>query len=85
MAQSEGEPAFQLTTTSDAPSPLKPDQVQAYVDIATRRGYEAVITLSNDVALEGGTLVGVRTDGRRKHKVALWHSPGPKWRTRRRC
>ncbi|MFH9249206.1 TerD family protein [Streptomyces lydicus] len=52
---------------------LKSDQVQAYMDIAARRGYEAVITLSNDVALEGSPLVDVKTDGRRKHKVALWH------------
>ena len=43
------------------------------MDIAARRGYEAVITLSNDVALEGSPLVDVRIDGRRKHKVALWH------------
>ncbi|MCX5288076.1 TerD family protein [Streptomyces sp. NBC_00183] len=52
---------------------LKPEQVQAYVDIAARRGYEAVVTLSNDVALEGSPLVDVKIDGRRKHKVALWH------------
>ncbi|MFJ3836855.1 TerD family protein [Streptomyces sp. NPDC054904] len=52
---------------------LKSDQVQAYVDIAARRGYEAVITLSNDVALEGSPLVDIKIDGRRKHKVALWH------------
>ncbi|GAQ66103.1 MULTISPECIES: TerD family protein [Streptomyces] len=52
---------------------LKAEQVQAYMDIAARRGYEAVITLSNDVALEGSPLVEVKTDGRRKHKVALWH------------
>ncbi|WP_457033210.1 TerD family protein [Kitasatospora sp. P5_F3] len=54
-------------------NPLKADQVQAYMDIAARRGYEAVITLSNDVALEGSPLVPVKIDGRRKHKVALWH------------
>ncbi len=52
---------------------LKPDQVQAYMDISARRGYEAVITLSNEVALEGSPLVDVKIDGRRKHKVALWH------------
>jgi hypothetical protein len=52
---------------------LKSEQVQNYMDIAARRGYEAVITLSNDVALEGSPLVEVKTDGRRKHKVALWH------------
>lgn len=54
-------------------NPLKADQVQDYMDIAARRGYEAVITLSNDVALEGSPLVTVKIDGRRKHKVLLCH------------
>lgn len=62
-----------LVETKTNGNPLKDDQVQAYMDIAARRGYEAVITLSNDVALEGSPLVTVRVDGRRKHKVALWH------------
>lgn len=62
-----------LVETKTNGNPLKQDQVQNYMDIAARRGYEAVITLSNDVALEGSPLVDVRTDGRRKHKVALWH------------
>jgi stress response protein SCP2 len=62
-----------LVETKTNGNPLKPDQVQAYADIAARRGYEAVITLSNDVALEGSPLVDVKIDGRRKHKVALWH------------
>lgn len=54
-------------------NPLKAEQVQDYMDIAARRGYEVVLTLSNDVALEGSPLVQVRIDGRRKHKVALCH------------
>jgi stress response protein SCP2 len=62
-----------LVETKTNGNPLKAEQVQAYADIAARRGYEAVITLSNDVALEGSPLVDIRTDGRRKHKVALWH------------
>ncbi|MEU8703717.1 TerD family protein [Streptomyces sp. NPDC048565] len=62
-----------LMETKTNGNALKPDQVQAYMDIAARRGYESVITLSNDVALEGSSLVDVRVDGRRKHKVALWH------------
>jgi stress response protein SCP2 len=62
-----------LVETKTNGNVLKPEQVQAYVDIAARRGYEAVITLSNDVALEGSPLVDVKMDGRRKHKVALWH------------
>ncbi|MBQ1092664.1 TerD family protein [Streptomyces sp. B93] len=62
-----------LVETKTNGNSLKAEQVQAYMDIAARRGYEAVITLSNDVALEGSPLVDVRIDKRRKHKVALWH------------
>ncbi|MER6180999.1 TerD family protein [Streptomyces sp. NPDC001652] len=62
-----------LVETKTNGNPLKADQVQAYMDIAARRGYEAVITVSNDVALEGSPLVDVRIDRRRKHQVALWH------------
>ncbi|WP_370416805.1 TerD family protein [Streptomyces fradiae] len=62
-----------LVETKTNGNPLKAEQVQDYMDIAARRGYEAVITLSNDVALEGTPLVDVKIDGRRKHKVALRH------------
>ncbi|MEV6581677.1 TerD family protein [Streptomyces sp. NPDC051582] len=62
-----------LVETKTNGNPLKPEQVQEYMDIAARRGYEAVITLSNDVALEGVPMVDVKIDGRRKHKVSLWH------------
>ena len=62
-----------LVETKTNGNSLKPDQVQAYTEIAARRGYEAVITLSNDVELDGSPLVDVKTDGRRKHKVALRH------------
>ncbi|WP_340559457.1 TerD family protein [Streptomyces sp. GSL17-111] len=62
-----------LVETKTNGSPLKAEQVQDYVDVAARRGYEAVITLSNDVALDGGPLVDVKIDRRRKHRVTLWH------------
>ncbi|MFI6853122.1 TerD family protein [Streptomyces sp. NPDC050416] len=62
-----------LVETKTNGNALKSEQVQAYMDIAARRGYEAVITLSNDVALEGSPLVDVKVDRRRKHQVALWH------------
>lgn len=62
-----------LVETKTNGSALRAEQVQAYMDIAARRGYEAVITLSNDVALEGSPLVDVKVDRRRKHKVTLWH------------
>ncbi|MFJ3200571.1 TerD family protein [Streptomyces sp. NPDC086989] len=62
-----------LVETKTNGNPLKAEQVQQYMDIAARRGYEAVITLSNDVALDGAAMVDVKIDGRRKHKVSLWH------------
>ncbi|MFF3494554.1 TerD family protein [Streptomyces sp. NPDC002795] len=62
-----------LVETKTNGNSLKAEQVQAYADIAARRGYEAVITLSNDVALEGSPLVEVKIDRRRKNKVSLWH------------
>jgi stress response protein SCP2 len=62
-----------LLETKTNGNQLKADQVRDYLDIAARRGYEAVITLSNDVALEGRPLLDIKADGRRKHKVALWH------------
>ncbi|MET9961490.1 TerD family protein [Streptomyces sp. NPDC006326] len=62
-----------LVETKTNGNPLRAEQVQQYMDIAARRGYEAVVTLSNDVALEGTAMVDVKIDGRRKHKVSLWH------------
>ncbi|PJE96844.1 stress response protein TerZ [Streptomyces carminius] len=62
-----------LVETKTNGNPLRAEQVQDYMDIAARRGYEAVITLSNDVALEGTPLVDVKIDRRRKHRVALRH------------
>ncbi|MEV6574555.1 TerD family protein [Streptomyces sp. NPDC051577] len=62
-----------LVETKTNGNALRAEQVQAYMDIAARRGYEAVITLSNDVALDGAPVVDVKIDGRRKHKVSLWH------------
>ncbi|MGB8945120.1 MAG: TerD family protein [Streptomyces sp.] len=62
-----------LVETKTNGNSIKGEQIQDYMDIAARRAYEAVITISNDVALEGSPLVDVRIDGRRKHKVALWH------------
>ncbi|WP_181791581.1 hypothetical protein, partial [Streptomyces phytophilus] len=62
-----------LLETKTNGNALGAEQVQDYVDLASRRGYEAVITLSNDVALEGSPLLDVKVDGRRKNKVTLWH------------
>ncbi|WP_349636795.1 TerD family protein [Streptomyces sp. 549] len=60
-----------LVETKTGGNPLKPDQVQRYVDLAGKHGYETVITLSNDLALDGEHPVPV--DKRRLRKVALRH------------
>ncbi|CNE04117.1 General stress protein 16U [Mycobacterium tuberculosis] len=60
-----------LVETKTGGSPLKPDQVEAYLEVAARNGYETVITLSNDLALDGEHPLSV--DKRRLRKVALRH------------
>ncbi|WP_344276108.1 TerD family protein [Actinomadura napierensis] len=60
-----------LVETKTGGSPLKADQVEAYLEVASRNGYEAVITLSNDLALDGEHPLTV--DKRRLKKVALRH------------
>lgn len=53
-------------------SPLRAEQVDRYLDLARQQGYDAVITLSNDLAPTGGAHP-VDVDGRRLRKVALHH------------
>jgi stress response protein SCP2 len=53
-------------------SPLRAEQVEQYLDVAQRRDYDAVITLSNDIAPVGGAHP-VAVDGRKLRKVALHH------------
>ncbi|TDD79162.1 TerD family protein [Actinomadura rubrisoli] len=60
-----------LVETKTGGNPLRPEQVEAYLDVAARNGYEAVITLSNDLALDGEHPLTV--DKRRLRKVALRH------------
>ncbi|MEU5990848.1 TerD family protein [Spirillospora sp. NPDC047418] len=60
-----------LVETKTGGSPLKSDQVEAYLEVAARNGYETVITLSNDLALDGEHPLTV--DKRRLRKVALRH------------
>ncbi len=52
--------------------PLRAEQVERYLDLARQQGYEAVITLSNDLAAVGG-MHPVVVDGRKLRKVALHH------------
>ncbi|WP_033323386.1 TerD family protein [Actinomadura atramentaria] len=60
-----------LVETKTGGNPLKSDQVEAYLEVASRQGYEAVITLSNDLALDDAHPLTV--DRRRLRKVALRH------------
>ncbi len=53
-------------------SPLRQEQVDRYLDLARQQGYDAVITLSNDLAPVGGAHP-VPVDGRKLRKVALHH------------
>ncbi|OJY40017.1 TerD family protein [Pseudonocardia sp. 73-21] len=53
-------------------SQLRQEQVDRYLDLARQQGYDAVITLSNDLAPVGGAHP-VPVDGRKLRKVALHH------------
>jgi stress response protein SCP2 len=53
-------------------SPLRNEQVERYLDLARQQGYDAVITLSNDLAPVGGAHP-VTVDGRKLRKVSLHH------------
>jgi stress response protein SCP2 len=60
-----------LVETKTGGSPLKADQVESYLEVASRNGYETVITLSNDLALDDEHPLTV--DKRRLRKVSLRH------------
>lgn len=60
-----------LVETKTGGNPLKQEQVESYLEVAARHGYETVITLSNDLALDGEHPLSV--DKRRLRKVALRH------------
>lgn len=60
-----------LVETKTGGNPLKAEQIEAYLDVAARNGYEAVITLSNDLVLDGEHPLTL--DKRKLRKVALRH------------
>ncbi|MEO5876781.1 MAG: TerD family protein [Streptosporangiaceae bacterium] len=60
-----------LVETKTGGNPLKTEQVESYLEVAARNGYETVITLSNDLALDGEHPLTV--DKRKLKKVALRH------------
>ena len=60
-----------LIETKTGGNPLRADQVEAYLKVAAQNGYETVITLSNDLALDNEHPLDV--DKRLLRKVALRH------------
>ncbi len=61
-----------LLETKTGSNTLRPGQIDAYLDLAATKGYDAVVTLSNEIALVGGEHpAGI--DRRRVRKVALQH------------
>lgn len=60
-----------LVETKIGGTSLRTDQVESYLEVAARNGFETVITLSNDLAITGEHPVSV--DKRRTKKVALRH------------
>lgn len=61
-----------LIETKTGSSPLRRDQVENYLDVARDQGFDAVITLSNEIASAAG-LHPVEVDRRKLRKVALRH------------
>lgn len=61
-----------LLETKTGSNALRPDQVEAYVDVAVNRGFDAVVTLSNEIAVIGGDHPAA-VDRKRLKKVALHH------------
>ncbi|MDQ3456020.1 MAG: TerD family protein, partial [Actinomycetota bacterium] len=61
-----------LVETKTGNSPLRREQVENYLDVARVQGFDAVITISNEIASAAG-LHPVDVDRRKLRKVALHH------------
>jgi stress response protein SCP2 len=61
-----------LLETKTGSGQLRRDQVEHYLDVARDQGFDAVITLSNEIAPAAGEHP-VAVDGRKLRKVALHH------------
>jgi hypothetical protein len=61
-----------LVETKTGASQLRRDQVENYLDVARDQGFDAVITLSNDIAPSAGEHP-VEVDKRKLRKVVLHH------------
>lgn len=61
-----------LVETKTSASQLRRDQVENYLDVAREQGFDAVVTLSNDIAPAAGEHP-VEVDKRKLRKTALHH------------
>jgi hypothetical protein len=61
-----------LLETKTGTNPLRAEQVDRYLDLARQQGYDAVVTLSNDLPPVAGAHP-VDVDSRKLRKVALHH------------
>lgn len=61
-----------LLETKTGSGQLRRDQVESYLDVARQQGYDAVVTLSNEIAPAAGEHP-VTVDRRKLAKVALFH------------
>ncbi|MDG4749810.1 stress response protein [Micromonospora sp. WMMD718] len=63
-----------LVEVKTGSNPLRSEQLQAYLDIAREQGFDALITISNEIAPVPGQHP-TTVDRRKLRKVALYHLP----------
>jgi hypothetical protein len=61
-----------LVEVKTANNELKPDQVEAYLDVAREEGFDGVLTISNQITATPAESP-VALDGRKLKRVGLWH------------
>jgi hypothetical protein len=61
-----------LVEVKTAGAALRPEQVNAYLDIAREQGFDGVLTISNQITASH-TESPVAVDGRKLRRTGLWH------------
>jgi len=61
-----------LVEVKTSGAPLKDEQVASYLDIARERGFDGVLTISNQITANS-TETPVSVDGRKLRRTNLWH------------
>ena len=61
-----------LVEVKTAGAPLRPDQVNAYLDVARDNGFDGVLTISNQITASSSESP-VAVDGRKLKRTSLWH------------